>query len=145
MARRVCAPACHVALPYKCTHIFCVLELIPSPPSDHPTRSSNEVGILQVYPNSGFQEQLKLWGAMGCRIDPDSGAWRRYQLMALGRQWDENGTIDQADLAGLTDGDSSKVGPRLCPADSEGALPTVSTNPLWATRRDWYRSLLFKL
>ena len=44
----------------------------------------------QVFPNAGFQEQLKLWGAMGCRIDPDSGAWRRYQLMAVGNRWIEN-------------------------------------------------------
>ena len=68
-----------------------------------------------MFPNSGFQQQLELWGAMGCRIDPDCGAWRRYQLMALGRQWEETGAIDPADLAAGSDGDSTTVCPRIGP------------------------------
>ena len=52
----------------------------------------------QIFPNAGFREQLKLWERMGCRIDPDSAAWRRYQLMAVGRRWEDTGCIDPSEL-----------------------------------------------
>lgn len=65
----------------------------------------------QVFPNAGFQEQLKLWSAMGCRIDPDSGAWRRYQLMAVGRRWEEIGVVDPSELGAAPEAGDNTVRP----------------------------------
>ena len=63
----------------------------------------------QAFPNMGFQQQLRLWEAMGCRLDPDNGAYRRYALAATGRRWAEDGVVDQTTLPMPTDADADQV------------------------------------
>ena len=60
----------------------------------------------------GFQQQLRLWEAMGCRLDPDNAAFRRYSLAAQGRRWAEaGGSVDPAALPMPTDADIDQVCP----------------------------------
>ena len=57
----------------------------------------------------GFQQQLRLWEAMGCRLDPDNAAYRRYMLVITGRRWAEDGAVDPATLPMPTDADADQV------------------------------------
>ena len=66
-------------------------------------------GVEQVFPNMGFQQQLRLWEAMGCRLDPDNAALRRYALTVQGRRWAETGDVDPATLPMPTDADIDQV------------------------------------
>ena len=40
---------------------------------------------LLCRPNVGFLEQLKLWGAMRCRLDQSNKAYRAYRLQHLAK------------------------------------------------------------
>jgi hypothetical protein len=37
----------------------------------------------QAEPNEGFCEQLRLWGAMGCRIDASRPAYKYFRAQQL--------------------------------------------------------------
>lgn len=52
-------------------------------------------------PNPGFIEQLKLFKAMGCKLDESNPAYKRFCLEQLGQQWEEEGTVDESQMAEL--------------------------------------------
>ncbi|KAK9812886.1 hypothetical protein WJX72_005260 [[Myrmecia] bisecta] len=49
-------------------------------------------------PNDGFLEQLRLFEAMGCQLDTQHPGYKPYVLGEVGRQWQENGFVDQESL-----------------------------------------------
>jgi protein-tyrosine phosphatase len=57
------------------------------------------MNVPAAQPNAGFVQQVKLFVEMGCQIDHNNAAYKRFKLLQLGIERDEHGCVDSGSTA----------------------------------------------